>query len=81
MRFVLNEGRNRQIRRMAEAVGLEVYRLHRSQFAGISLRGLRREGEWRELDSYEMHIVNAAITESHPNAYHSNTVHCAINNS
>jgi pseudouridine synthase len=38
--IVLHEGRNRQVRRMCEAVGHPVRRLHRSAYAGIGLRGL-----------------------------------------
>lgn len=39
LEFTLTEGRNRQIRKMAEAVGLEVINLHRTGFAGIRLTG------------------------------------------
>jgi 23S rRNA pseudouridine2605 synthase len=49
----LHEGRNRQVRRMCEAVGHQVRRLHRSRYAGLDLRGLR-EGEWRELTADEV---------------------------
>jgi 16S rRNA U516 pseudouridylate synthase RsuA-like enzyme len=37
--FILTEGRNRQIRKMVEAVGLEVKELHRSSFSGITTEG------------------------------------------
>ncbi|EOD06848.1 hypothetical protein EMIHUDRAFT_45991, partial [Emiliania huxleyi CCMP1516] len=37
LRFVLEEGRNRQIRRMCAACGLDVIKLHRVGFAGITL--------------------------------------------
>jgi 23S rRNA pseudouridine2605 synthase len=44
----IHEGRNRQVRRMLEAVGHPVLRLHRSRYAGLALGNLP-PGEWREL--------------------------------
>jgi len=61
--FTLIEGRNRQIRRMAEAVGLEVVALHRISFAGIRLKGLS-QGNWCELSSSEMKIVQEALLQN-----------------
>lgn len=51
--FVLNEGRNRQIRRMCEEVGLEVLRLKRTEIAGVKL-GMLSQGKWRPLNEREM---------------------------
>ena len=51
--FVLNEGRNRQIRRMCETVGLEVMRLKRTEIAGVKL-GMLPQGKWRPLNEREM---------------------------
>ena len=51
--LVLHEGRNRQVRRMVEAVGHRVRHLHRSVYAGLSLDGLA-PGEWRELTASEV---------------------------
>ena len=51
--FVLSEGRNRQIRRMCEAVGLEVLRLKRTEIAGVKL-GMLPQGKWRPLNEREM---------------------------
>jgi pseudouridine synthase len=48
LELVLHEGRNRQVRRMLEAVGHPVRHLHRSAYAGLTLEGLE-PGEWREL--------------------------------
>jgi 23S rRNA pseudouridine2605 synthase len=50
--LTLHEGRNRQVRRMCEAVGHPVLRLHRSVYAGLTLEGLA-PGEWRELTPEE----------------------------
>lgn len=61
--FVLTEGRNRQIRKMAEAVGLMVVNLHRTSFAGISLTGLK-ESNWMELSELEMETIQKAILAS-----------------
>jgi 23S rRNA pseudouridine2605 synthase len=46
--LTIHEGRNRQVRRMFEAVGHPVIRLHRSVYAGLTLEGLE-PGAWREL--------------------------------
>jgi 23S rRNA pseudouridine2605 synthase len=47
--LTIHEGRNRQVRRMLEAVGHPVTRLHRSVYAGLTLEGLE-PGAWRELE-------------------------------
>ena len=49
----IHEGRNRQVRRMLEAVGYPVRSLHRSRYAGLTLEGLA-PGEWRELHDEEV---------------------------
>ncbi len=46
--IVLTEGRNRQVRRMFEAVGVEVVRLQRRRIGALELEELR-PGEYREL--------------------------------
>ena len=51
--FTLTEGRNRQIRRMCETVGLEVIRLKRIEIAGVKL-GMLSQGKWRELNLKEL---------------------------
>ena len=48
LRFILNEGRKRQIRRMCETVGLEVKSLIRIRVGQINL-GRLAEGQWRFL--------------------------------
>jgi 23S rRNA pseudouridine2605 synthase len=51
--LVLHEGRNRQVRRMVEAVGHRVKRLHRSRYGPLTLEGLE-PGAWRELEASEV---------------------------
>lgn len=53
LNFIIHEGRNRQIRRMCEAVSLKVLRLKRIEIAGVKLGGLRT-GSWRELNEKEL---------------------------
>ena len=54
--LVLHEGRNRQVRRMCDAVGYRVRRLHRSIYAGLGIDGLA-PGEWRELTPAELDLI------------------------
>lgn len=54
--LVLHEGRNRQVRRMLDAVGHPVRRLHRSVYAGLTLEGLE-PGDWRELTPDEVELL------------------------
>jgi pseudouridine synthase len=51
--LTLHEGRKRQVKRMCEAVGHPVRRLHRSVYAGLTLEGLE-PAEWRELEPSEV---------------------------
>lgn len=53
LEITLREGRNRQVRRMAEAVGNEVVALRRVRFGSLKLGGLR-EGEARRLGRAEI---------------------------
>lgn len=59
--MTLREGRNRQIRRMMEALGHSVDRLHRERVLGIGLSGLRQPGEWASLAPGEMRHVRQAV--------------------
>lgn len=60
-RVTISEGRNREVRRMLEAVGHAVSRLIRIRYGAMLLpRGLRR-GAWMELDEGDIRaLVNAA---------------------
>jgi pseudouridine synthase len=57
--LTLHEGRNRQVRRMCEAVGHPVRRLHRSRYAGLSVGGLA-PGQWRELGADELEALRSS---------------------
>jgi 23S rRNA pseudouridine2605 synthase len=57
----LAEGRNREVRRMFEAVGLTVSRLIRTRHGPIVLpRGLKR-GRWEELEDNQVRALMAAV--------------------
>ena len=56
--LILHEGRNRQVRRMLDAVGHPVTHLHRSAYAGLTLEGLE-PGRWRELEPSEVDALLA----------------------
>jgi 23S rRNA pseudouridine2604 synthase len=53
LRFVLKEGRKRQIRRMCEMVGLQVIGLKRVRVGQLPLGNLP-EGKWRYLTSNDV---------------------------
>jgi pseudouridine synthase len=56
VRLTIREGRNRQVRRMLEAVGHPVRELTRTRFGPITERRLKR-GEWRELTEEEVRTL------------------------
>jgi 23S rRNA pseudouridine2605 synthase len=58
--LVLHEGRNRQVRRMLEAVGHPIRRLHRPRYAGLGLEGLA-EGDRRDLNAAEVEELRRLV--------------------
>lgn len=58
--ITIKEGRNRQIRKMCEAVGLEVARLRRISIGPLKL-GMLKPGTWRELTAEELRALRTAI--------------------
>jgi 23S rRNA pseudouridine2605 synthase len=58
--LTLHEGRTHQVKRMCEAVGHPVLRLHRSRYAGLDLDGLGA-GEWRVLTRDEVKALRAGV--------------------
>jgi 23S rRNA pseudouridine2605 synthase len=65
--LVIHEGRNRQVKRMLEAVGHRVKRLHRSRYGPLEVGGLE-PGAWRELEASEVQQLRRATTGSPPRA-------------
>lgn len=59
LEVILHEGRNRQIRRMCEALGLEVARLKRTHIGSIKL-GMLPQGKWRNLTEDEVHRLKVS---------------------
>jgi 23S rRNA pseudouridine2605 synthase len=60
-RVTLSEGRNREVRRMFEAVGRAVSRLIRIRYGAMVLpRGLKR-GAWMELDASDIQALTKAV--------------------
>jgi len=56
LQITIHEGKNRQIRRMFEAIGSDVKQLKRVQFAFLTLEGLRR-GSYRHLLPQEVEAL------------------------
>jgi 23S rRNA pseudouridine2605 synthase len=56
--LTIHEGKKHQVKRMCEAVGHPVRRLHRSVYAGLTLDGLE-PGDWRELTAAEAKALRA----------------------
>ena len=53
LEIVIHEGKNRQVRKMCEAVGRKVLALHRSKIGELSVKDLKL-GKWRFLKNYEI---------------------------
>ena len=62
-RLILTEGRNRQIRRMCEALGYRVTALHRIRVMNITLEGLGA-GQWTNLSDREREDLFAMLRRS-----------------
>jgi len=62
VRLTIHEGRNRQVRRMCEAVGHSVVRLVRTRIGPLADRSLA-PGAWRELTGAEVRSLQRAVAE------------------
>lgn len=62
LQMTIFEGRNRQIRKMCEAVGLEVARLKRTSIGPLKL-GMLKPSTYRELKPDELRAIRNAITK------------------
>jgi pseudouridine synthase len=63
LRLTIREGRNRQVRRMCEAVGHPVQHLKRTKFGTLADRKLK-PGEWRELATQEVDALKVESLKS-----------------
>jgi 23S rRNA pseudouridine2605 synthase len=54
--LTIHEGRSHQVKRMLEAVGLPVKKLHRPKYGPLSLDGLK-PGQWRDLSEPELKLL------------------------
>ena len=61
--LAIHEGRNRQVRRMLEAVGHRVRSLARTRYAGLTVEGLE-PGAWRELEPSEVAMLSAGTARA-----------------
>jgi 23S rRNA pseudouridine2605 synthase len=63
VRLIIHEGRNRQVKRMLEAIGHSVKKLKRERFAFLDLRGMN-PGDFRELTPKEVNqLRHLAVTQ------------------
>ncbi len=63
--LAIHEGRKHQVKRMCDAVGLPVARLHRPRYAGLELGDLP-VGQWRDLTDEEVRQLREATGGSVP---------------
>ncbi|WP_426112332.1 23S rRNA pseudouridine(2605) synthase RluB [Massilia sp. PWRC2] len=60
-RVVIGEGRNREVRRMFEAVGLTVSRLIRTRYGAMTLPSSLKRGRWEELEENDVRSLLGAF--------------------
>jgi pseudouridine synthase len=61
--LVLREGRNKQVKRMCQAIGHPVMRLNRPAYGFLAVDGMG-PGEWRHLDPQEVELLKKEATVS-----------------
>ena len=54
LEIIIHEGKNRQVRKMCEAIGKKVQALHRTKIGNINVKDLKL-GQWRYLNEEEIH--------------------------
>ena len=63
LQITIQEGRNRQVRRMMEFFNCEVTRLNRIQYAFLNLGNLR-QGQYRKLRMFEVHKLMSIVNKN-----------------
>jgi 23S rRNA pseudouridine2605 synthase len=58
--ITIHEGKNRQVRKMCEAVGKNVMALHRTKIGNINVKDLKI-GEWRYLKQKEINEIMKSV--------------------
>ncbi len=71
MQLTIHEGRNRQIRKMCEAVGLEVARLKRTSVGPVRL-GMLKPGAYRDLTKEELAALRNSIKKTEGKSHDGN---------
>ena len=56
LEIIIHEGKNREVRKMCEAVGKKVIALHRAKIANIDVKNLKI-GQWRFLTKEEIKTI------------------------
>ena len=56
LEIIIHEGKNRQVRKMCEAIGKKVIALHRSKIGNIDVKDLKI-GQWRYLTKKEVDML------------------------
>jgi 23S rRNA pseudouridine2605 synthase len=59
-RVIIGEGRNREVRRMFEAIGLTVSRLIRTRYGAMTLPSSLKRGRWEEMEENTVRDLMAA---------------------
>jgi 23S rRNA pseudouridine2605 synthase len=60
-RVVIGEGRNREVRRMFEAIGLTVSRLIRTRYGAMTLPSSLKRGRWEEMEENTVRDLMAVV--------------------
>jgi 23S rRNA pseudouridine2605 synthase len=76
-RVVLREGRNREVRRLFEALGVMVSRLIRTRYGAVAMPTSIKRGEWLELDAAVVNslVESAGLQQRGPNDARSTRPH------
>ena len=53
LQITIHEGKNREVRKMCEAIGRKVLALHRRKIGNLDVKSLKI-GQWRYLSDYEI---------------------------